>query len=352
MQTLQELVTAASEDLQETQEGTTDTDTNQEVTEETEETEQTTEQSEESLEEESTEEEEESEDSEETDDDSEGLYKVKVNGEEVEVTLDELQSGYMRQADYTRKTQALKQDMQEKEEQYYTELENIQQGIADLVSVPGLGAAEIITQYASDEHGEISTEEIGYALVHQALELYDAGLLPQEFSELFHFADDPNRARQNLEHLRDRYNTKAQAINYQAQQQVTQQQATQQQQQHQTVEQLRSQANKVIESRQFENEADMKAYKAELYKTAQELYKEEGTVSFAAAARLVDARRASTPNMQAKVTQQSRVRDVTRNKQSSHVPITSDDVFDDIDRTTSIQDLVRMASENIAKRTS
>ena len=34
-------------------------------------------------------------------------YRVKVDGEEVEVTLDELQKGYSRTQDYTRKTQAL-----------------------------------------------------------------------------------------------------------------------------------------------------------------------------------------------------------------------------------------------------
>lgn len=35
------------------------------------------------------------------------LYAININGEEVEVTLDELQSGYSRQRDYTRKTQEL-----------------------------------------------------------------------------------------------------------------------------------------------------------------------------------------------------------------------------------------------------
>ena len=35
------------------------------------------------------------------------VYRVRVDGEEIEVTLDELQKGYSRQADYTRKAQAL-----------------------------------------------------------------------------------------------------------------------------------------------------------------------------------------------------------------------------------------------------
>ena len=37
------------------------------------------------------------------------LYTIKVDGEEVEVTLEELQNGYSRQQDYTRKTQDLSQ---------------------------------------------------------------------------------------------------------------------------------------------------------------------------------------------------------------------------------------------------
>jgi hypothetical protein len=35
------------------------------------------------------------------------LYTIKVDGEDTEVTLEELQNGYSRQRDYTRKTQEL-----------------------------------------------------------------------------------------------------------------------------------------------------------------------------------------------------------------------------------------------------
>ena len=38
------------------------------------------------------------------------LYKLTVNGEETEVTLEELKKGYSRQSDYTRKTEKLSQD--------------------------------------------------------------------------------------------------------------------------------------------------------------------------------------------------------------------------------------------------
>jgi len=40
----------------------------------------------------------------------EDYYAVKIDGEEFEVTLDELQSGYQRQKDYTKKTQSLAED--------------------------------------------------------------------------------------------------------------------------------------------------------------------------------------------------------------------------------------------------
>ena len=45
------------------------------------------------------------------------LYAVKINGEDVEVTIDELQSSYSRQADYTRKTQELAQQRKTIKEQ-------------------------------------------------------------------------------------------------------------------------------------------------------------------------------------------------------------------------------------------
>lgn len=50
------------------------------------------------------------EDESETDDESVVTYKVKVDGEEVEVTQDELLRGYSRTQDYTRKTQALAEE--------------------------------------------------------------------------------------------------------------------------------------------------------------------------------------------------------------------------------------------------
>ena len=106
----------------------------------TEEEESTEETQDESLEEESEEdsdsedEEEEAEESaEEEEDEEEPLFTVTANGQEIEVTYDELLKGYSRQSDYTRKTQELSNLRQEYErgaQQYaesLPELQNLKQ---------------------------------------------------------------------------------------------------------------------------------------------------------------------------------------------------------------------------------
>jgi hypothetical protein len=54
------------------------------------------------------------------------LYKVIIDGEEVEVSLDELQKGYSRQSDYTRKTQQLAQQRKEAEAQQQDYAQRVQ----------------------------------------------------------------------------------------------------------------------------------------------------------------------------------------------------------------------------------
>ncbi|MEM7827799.1 MAG: hypothetical protein QW561_00510 [Candidatus Aenigmatarchaeota archaeon] len=55
---------------------------------------------------------------------AEEKYKVKVGDEEIEVTLDELMKGYLRQSDYTKKTQALAEE-RKKLENELREIENL-----------------------------------------------------------------------------------------------------------------------------------------------------------------------------------------------------------------------------------
>ena len=87
---------AAPEEVEESTEETQD-ESSEEVSEEEEEDE-----SEDKSEEESEEEPDEDEEEEEPD-----IYTVRVDGEDVEVSLDELKSGYSRQSDYTKKTQEI-----------------------------------------------------------------------------------------------------------------------------------------------------------------------------------------------------------------------------------------------------
>jgi len=97
----------------------TDTPVDEEVVEETEEAEEVEEEAPEEEEEEGQAEEETEEEVEEEEFDvvaEEDLkYTIKVDGEELEVGIDELKNGYQRQADYTRKSQALAEQRKETE---------------------------------------------------------------------------------------------------------------------------------------------------------------------------------------------------------------------------------------------
>jgi len=120
----------------------------------TEEEESQPEEEDESFEEEPEEEDESVEEEEESEEPDEGegeeLYAVTVNGEEREVNLDELLSGYSRQSDYTRKTQELSSDrkkMEELAEKYTSELQQMQserqQYMGNLEQIIGTAAGEL-----------------------------------------------------------------------------------------------------------------------------------------------------------------------------------------------------------------
>ena len=81
------------------------------------------------MEDESEDEEEEEPESEEEQEEVEEVYSVKVDGEEMEVGLDELIKGYSRQSDYTRKTQELASErnkMAELQQQWANEISQAQ----------------------------------------------------------------------------------------------------------------------------------------------------------------------------------------------------------------------------------
>tara|TARA_R100001443_G_scaffold22280_2_gene34498 strand:+ start:767 stop:1813 length:1047 start_codon:yes stop_codon:yes gene_type:complete len=64
--------------------------------------------------------------------DEPSTYTVKVDGKDVEVTLDELRSGYSRQADYTRKSQVLAEQRQKADEELAATQQERQRYISQL----------------------------------------------------------------------------------------------------------------------------------------------------------------------------------------------------------------------------
>ena len=110
------LESAPTEDVEESTEETQDEPLEEEVLED---------ESEEEVEEESEEEESEEDESEEEPE----VYAVKVDGEELEVSLDELVQGYSRHSDYTRKTQELasqRDQMAQMQQQWASEISQAQ----------------------------------------------------------------------------------------------------------------------------------------------------------------------------------------------------------------------------------
>jgi hypothetical protein len=137
---------APTEDVEESTEETQD-EPLEEVSEE---------ESEEKSEEESDEESEEDEVEEESD-----VYAVKVDGEELEVSLDELIKGYSRYSDYTRKTQKISEQRREVEELsqvYNSEVAQIQQERQQYIN--GLQQAMQSSLSAMDEFATIDWEHL------------------------------------------------------------------------------------------------------------------------------------------------------------------------------------------------
>lgn len=128
--------------------------------------------------EESEEEVEETEEDEEADPSLEETYQVKVDGEVVEVSLKEALEGYQRQADYTRKAQALaaeKQELEQTIEQFSEVLGSMEQ----LDSAWDENPIQVLAHFTSN------TENPTQAVALLIKELASANLLDQEFLDMF-----------------------------------------------------------------------------------------------------------------------------------------------------------------------
>lgn len=145
-------------------------------------------------------EDEELESDEEVEEDSEDNDKfvVKVDGEEFEVTLEELKSGYSRQAHFTRKMQELK----EEKEQFEAEVEQVSDTLTQLQQLDEAWTTSpisVLTQLISST--ENPAQSLGYLIREMAV--YD--LLPPEALEYFGIDSNSKEAwaqESELERLR------------------------------------------------------------------------------------------------------------------------------------------------------
>jgi hypothetical protein len=105
-------------------------------------------------------------------------YEVKVDGETVAVTLEEALAGYQRQADYTRKAQALAAEREE--------IENAKGELSEVVQqVSALDEAWESNPISVIAHFTASTENPTQAVALLIKELASADLLERDFLEMF-----------------------------------------------------------------------------------------------------------------------------------------------------------------------
>ena len=114
-------------------------------------------------------------------------YQVKVDGEIVEVSLKEALAGYQRQADYTRKAQALAAEKQEFEEAL-TEVSDV------IGSMEQLDAAWDENPVSVLAHFTANTENPTHAVALLIKELAAANLLEKDFLEMFGITSDIQRS--------------------------------------------------------------------------------------------------------------------------------------------------------------
>jgi hypothetical protein len=105
-------------------------------------------------------------------------HTVKVNGEVLEVTLEELKAGYQRQADYTREKQALKKEIEEFEA-VSGELIAAFEGVQALEETWEENPVTVLAQFAAN------TENPTHAVALLIKELAAENLLDRDFLDMF-----------------------------------------------------------------------------------------------------------------------------------------------------------------------
>ena len=102
-------------------------------------------------------------------------YNVKIDGEVLEVTLDELQNGYQRQADYTRKTQELASERERlaQGEAIVQALEaNPQEAVSALADAFGVAGGNQINDQTQPEE-DLDPEEVRLRRMESSIEEHE-----------------------------------------------------------------------------------------------------------------------------------------------------------------------------------
>ncbi len=86
------------------------------------------------------------------------MYTIKVDGKDIEVTLDELKNGYSRQADYTRKSQVLSEQRQRADQELATTQQEGQRYLSQLKQIDSQANAEI-EKYQSIDWERLKEED-------------------------------------------------------------------------------------------------------------------------------------------------------------------------------------------------
>lgn len=126
------------------------------------------------------------------------IYKVRVDGETVDVTLKEALAGYQRQADYTRKAQALAQE-RHKFEQTQTEVQEAVESVQSLDEAWNNNPVSVLAHFTA------STDNPTQAVALLIKELAASNLLEKEFLDIFGITGDTQlewQQQQEVDNLR------------------------------------------------------------------------------------------------------------------------------------------------------
>lgn len=123
----------------------------------------------------------------ETDSDLSETYQVKIDGEVVDVTLKEALAGYQRQADYTRKAQALAAEREEFQESI-AEFSDTVETLETLDAAWEENPVTVLTHFLTN------TDNPTHSLALVIKEAASAGILERDFLEMFGITSDVQKA--------------------------------------------------------------------------------------------------------------------------------------------------------------